>query len=219
MILAGGKSTRFGEKNKLDLTLNGEDLIGIALRKYCSRFAHVVLSSRTTNRLHTEDQAVVLPSADSKGLSILYALEYFESIGLKSIILAEAARPFTDEGHIDALVDLLQTGSNAVISGFPTWESVYHVPKDVIQVLPREELHIGQTPEGWNIAALKYAVQTNMGQSTDVSYSFGAVLGASDFTVDYCEGTRENIKITYDVDEVIAKALAEAWPALLTWGE
>ena len=97
LILAGGKATRFGG-NKLDLMLNGEDLVQIALNKYTSMFQHVVLSSGryvSDCIVHWCKGVPVLPAAASKELSILTALEHFESLGIDKIILAEAARPFT----------------------------------------------------------------------------------------------------------------------------
>ncbi len=216
LILAGGESVRFGNTNKLDFTLNGRDLVHIALDKYTGQFEHVVLSSNTCPVV--DYGARVIPSSESKGLSILNALGYFRSIGIESIILAEAARPFTAWEHVDLLVELLDHGSNAVISGFPAWESVYHVSDPLCKVLPREQMYIGQTPEGWDVKVLRHAIQMALIQDTDISYSFAAALQASEFTVDFCEGTRENIKVTYAVDALIAKAIAEECPGLLTWG-
>lgn len=220
LILAGGKSRRFG-RDKLELTLNGKTLTQIALNKYCSRFEHVILSTNHAipARFYEQYDVPVMPAAESKGLSILYALEYFEKVGIDRIILAEAARPFTCEEHIDALVDLLDTGSNAVISGYPTWETIYNVTDERAQILPKCDMQIGQTPEGWSISTLKFAIQTNLCQSIDVSYSFAAVLGATDFTVDFCQGTRDNIKITYEIDALIARAIAKEHPDYLYWGD
>ena len=221
LILAGGQSIRFGAKDKLELTLNGRDLTQIALDKYCGKFEDVVVSSSNPMITKNCDQEVIphFPAAESKGLSIFVALEYFERIGLKRILLAEAARPFTIEDHVDQILGLLDTGSNAVVSGYPSWETVYHNSPEKLRVLPRHDMYIGQTPEGWDIAALKFAVQTSLYQTIDVSYSFAAVLDATDFTVDFCQGTRSNIKITYDIDEIIAVTLAKEYPELLTWGK
>ncbi len=218
--MAGGKSTRFGDTDKLQLALNGRNLMQIAADKYTRMFEHVVVSScmKRHGFANCEQQVVVIPASASKGLSILNAIEYFESIGIKSIILAEAARPFTCREHVEALVKLLECGSNAVISGFPTWESVYHMD-GIVTVLQREKLLIGQTPESWDIPTLKMAVSTSLYQAIDVSYSFAAVLSARKITVDLCTGTRENIKVTYPLDVTIAKAIADEFPELLTWGE
>ncbi len=219
LILAGGKSTRFGDTDKLRLTLNGRDLVQIALDKYTSVFKHVAISILSCYEYPILIKgAEVTSAAASKGLSILTAIEYFESIGIKSIILAEAARPFTCREHVDALVKLLECGSNAVISGFPTWESVYHMD-GIVTVLQREKLLIGQTPEAWDLSTLKMVVSTSLYQSIDVSYSFAAVLSARKITVDLCTGTRENIKVTYPLDVTIAKAIADEYPELLTWEE
>ena len=221
LILAGGKSVRFGNKDKLDLTLNGYDLVEIALSKYTSMFEHVVLSCTIAYDL----DCILFPhvwelgAAKSKGLSILTALEYFESVNIKSIILAEAARPFTVKEHVELLVEMLGTGSNAIISGFPSWESIYCADGKKNTVLPREQMYIGQTPEGWDVRVLRNAIQMALFQDTDISYSFAAALQASKLTVDFCEGTRENIKVTYEVDALIAKAIAKEFPGLLTWGE
>ncbi|KKL82570.1 hypothetical protein LCGC14_1983460, partial [marine sediment metagenome] len=99
LILAGGESTRFGP-NKLDLRLDGRNLVQIALDKYTSMFEDVAVSSNVL--LDEYDMGVkLLPAAVSKELSILTALEYFESLDIDKIILAEAARPFTVKTHVD----------------------------------------------------------------------------------------------------------------------
>ena len=221
LLLAGGKSTRFGGENKLDLTLNGRDLVQIALDKYTGKFEHVVVSiySLCDRSPFIMKGVEVIPAAESKGLSILTALEYFESIDIKSIILAEAARPFTVKEHVELLVEMLGTGSNAIISGFPSWESIYCADGKKNTVLPREQMYIGQTPEGWDVRVLRNAIQIALFQDTDISYSFAAALQASKLTVDFCEGSRENIKVTYEIDALIAEAIAKEFPDLLTWRE
>ena len=217
LILAGGKSTRFGDEDKMDLTLNGRDLVQIALDKYTARFENVVISSNVLPGNY--DVGVKLISAaESKGLSILTALEHFESIDIKSIILAEAARPFTVKEHVELLVGMLGTGSNAIISGFPSWESIYYADGKKNTVLPREQMYIGSTPEGWSVKVLRYAIQIALCQDTDISYSFAVALTGDMFTVDFCESTRSNIKVTYPLDIIIARAIATEYPELLIWG-
>ena len=221
LILAGGESTRFGP-NKLELRLDGRNLVQIALDKYVGMFQHVVLSSNVRslpgNVLFYRGTPII-PSSESKGLSILTALEYFTLRGIDKVILAEAARPFTVKTHVDLLVDFLKHGSNAIISGFPSWETIYFEYNEEFKVLPRAGIHIGQTPEGWDLNVLRYAIQKAMHTGVDVAYSFAAMLNDGAFTLDFVEGTRSNIKITYEIDVVIAEAIAEKHPKLLAWGE
>ncbi len=216
LILAGGESTRF-RGSKLDLELNGRNLTQIALDKYTSVFQHVVVSSNLWP--HSSGRVSVLPAAVSKELSILTALEHFESLGIDKIILAEAARPFTVKTHVDLLVDFLKHGSNAIISGFPSWETIYFEYNEEFKVLPRAGMHIGQTPEGWDLNVLRYAIQKAMHTEVEAAHSFATMLNDGVFTLDFVEGTRENIKVTYPIDEIIAKAIVENYPELLTWGE
>ena len=217
LILAGGKSTRFGD-NKLDLELNGRNLTQIVLDKYTSVFQHVVVSSNAWSSV-VNSHGVFLPAAASKELSILTALEHFESLGIDKIILAEAARPFTVKTHVDLLVDFLKHGSNAIISGFPSWETIYMEYAEEFKVLPRAGIHIGQTPEGWDLNVLRYAIQKAMHTEVKVAHSFATMLNDGTFTLDFVEGTRENIKVTYPIDEIIAKAIAKEHLESLTWGE
>lgn len=214
LVLAGGASVRFGS-NKLDLMLNGRDLVQIALDKYTSMFQYVVLSSNVLTVVDFETK--VMPSSESKGLSILTALEYFTSLGIDKIILAEAARPFTVKEHVELLVDFLKHGSNAIVSGFPSWETIYCESNELFTVLPRVGMHIGQTPEGWDINVLRYAIQEAMHKDMAVAHSFATMLNDGSFTLDFVEGTRENIKVTYEIDAIIAEAIAKKYPELLMW--
>ena len=217
LILAGGESTRF-KGSKLDLELNGRNLAQIALDKYTGVFQYVAISS---NVLPDDFNMGVklLPAAASKELSILTALEHFESLGIDKIILAEAARPFTVKTHVDRLVNFLKHGSNAIISGFPSWETIYFEYNEGFKVLPRAGIHIGQTPEGWDLTVLRYAIQKAMHAEVEAAHSFATMLNDGVFTLGFVEGTRSNIKVTYPIDEIIAKAIAENHPEYLTWGE
>ncbi len=215
LILAGGKAVRFG-RDKLSLTLNGRNLVQIALDKYTGAFQHVALSSNVWPVVNYKFG--VLPAAASKELSILTGLEHFEFLGIDKIILAEAARPFTVKKHVDLLVDFLKHGSNAIISGFPSWETIYLEYNEEFKVLPRAGIHIGQTPEGWDLNVLRFAIQKAMHAEVEAAHSFATMLNDGVFTLDFVEGTRSNIKVTYPIDALIAQAIAKEHPDYLFWG-
>ncbi|KKK48543.1 hypothetical protein LCGC14_3144090, partial [marine sediment metagenome] len=61
------------------------------------------------------------------------------------------------------------------------------------------------------------AIQKAMYTEVEAAHSFATMLNDGAFTLDFVEGTRSNIKVTYPIDEIIAKAIAKEHPELLVW--
>ncbi len=220
LILAGGEGARFKHRLKQDLLLGDKSLTDIVLAKALQYTKYVVVSHQ---EMIWTPKATRVKAYKDKGLSILTALEPLEKEGVDSVLLMEAVRPFVSRKHIEAIIHAIEEGSVAVISGFQARESTYMVNIETSDnglrtiITDRANQYTGQTPEGWNIGVLQFAIKRAM-NTYNASFSYGYLLQDSVYDVELIEGDSYNFKITYSEDYLYAQVLAVKHPEYI-WGK
>lgn len=140
-------------------------------------------------------------------LSLLYPeLADSSSVEVMSIIVHDAARPFTPHEVIDRILYRLNTGSPATIPVLPVVDTIKVVNEyqQVVETLPREKLYRTQTPQGFLSSALYDAYhQCDPTLFTDDA----SMLESLHIPIDTVPGSELSHKITVPSDIVWAENL------------
>ncbi|MFI0433467.1 MAG: 2-C-methyl-D-erythritol 4-phosphate cytidylyltransferase [Candidatus Nanopelagicales bacterium] len=170
---------------------------------------------------HEADVRHALADIDTGGVSldvIVGGAERADSVKLMMaaappptthVLIHDAARCCTPPSQIMRVVEALAAGHEAVIPVVPVVDTVARVRDDrVLGNVPRDELRLVQTPQGFDIAALRraYAAAGEDRTATDDA-SLVARLGLPVMTV---AGSRAALKVTTPEDLVVAQALGLA---------
>jgi 2-C-methyl-D-erythritol 4-phosphate cytidylyltransferase len=89
------------------------------------------------------------------------------------------------------------------LPAIPVTESVRFANKDGNKSVDRSNYFLVQTPQTFNVGLIKKAYQQNF---SDLFTDDASVLENMDETIHLVEGNRQNIKITYPEDLIIAKS-------------
>jgi len=124
------------------------------------------------------------------------------------VIVHDAARPFVTSDVIDRVIAAAaETG--AAIPGVPVADTVKRAAVDgarrsVLKTVPREELWLAQTPQGFRRDVLALAVAT--GESAREATDEARLVELAGGTVAIVDGDRRNVKITTADDVAEARA-------------
>ncbi len=132
------------------------------------------------------------------------------------VLIHDAARPFVDR----ALVDRVIAGAaefGAAIPGVPARDTVKRVDverKMIVETLPRREIWLAQTPQGFRRAVIERAMQ-EAGRRQDATDDALLAEWAGQ-PVQVVEGDERNMKITTQDDLQAARAAAAGAPRVGT---
>ncbi len=113
------------------------------------------------------------------------------------VLIHDAARPFVSAFLIKKIIDLLEDGHKAVVPGIRPKDTVRQVDKNRTITLPRENLFLVQTPQGFELSTIKRAYeQAKSIEATDDAYLV-EIMGEKVTLIDGEEG---NLKITTKED-------------------
>lgn len=135
------------------------------------------------------------------------------------VLIHDAARPLVDVATIEAAIDAAAEAGAAIValpardtikwaaagdSGSPTGGA----ERTVERTLPRERVHLAQTPQAFRREVLRAAVQLGQGgvEATDEA----ALAEQAGYAVRLVAGSVRNIKVTTADDLVVAEALVKA---------
>lgn len=207
ILAAGGTGTRFGsEIPKQFLPYEGLPLYLHALKRFSgfvSRAAVVVPAGRIG--LVEEEvrdlipaESLVVPGGRSRQCSVEHGLRAL-SDETEYVLVHDAARPFVSKELIGAVSEGMRR-FGACIPVLPVGETVKEIANGVIVgTIPRENLGLAQTPQGFRTELLREAVeraQTDRFQGTDEA-SLVERLGVA---VHVVRGDPDNVKITWGRD-------------------
>ncbi len=216
ILLAGGTGTRLGgDVPKQYLEVNGKPVIAFSLETFQAHPAVdkiVIVANDDWNTYLLEVMqrygitkfAGFAPAGESRQHSVLNGLAAAKALDgvddATSVLIHDAARPNVDARMIGDALDM--QGYDATLPVIQVPDTVYYSEngKEVTQLLNRDMLYAGQSPECFLLNKF-YAAHEGM---TDAE--LGAVRGTAQlaylkgFTVRLCAGDPKNYKITTMVD-------------------
>ena len=115
---------------------------------------------------------------------------------IERVLVHDAARPFVSREVIDRVLDTLGPERVAVVPAVPARDTVKRVDRDrqqVTETIPRDEVWLAQTPQGFERRALAAAIDA--GRGADVTDEAMLVERAG-YAVTVVGGDAANVKIT-----------------------
>ena len=216
ILLAGGTGTRLGgDVPKQYLEVNGKPVIAFSLEVFQAHPAvdKIVIVANdewhsylleTMQRYGITKFAGFAPAGESRqhsvlsGLTVAKALEGVDDTALA--LIHDAARPNVDARMIGDALDM--QGYDATLPVIQVPDTVYYSEngKEVTQLLNRDKLYAGQSPECFLLNKF-YAAHNGLSDAELSAVRGTAQLAYSQgFTVKLCAGDPKNYKITTMVD-------------------
>jgi 2-C-methyl-D-erythritol 4-phosphate cytidylyltransferase len=126
--------------------------------------------------------------------------------GVSYVLVHDAARPLASVALVTAVIERLRAGdAAAVVPTVPVRDTIKRVEVDrVVETVDRSALVVAQTPQGFDLGALRAAHDASDDDASDDAFlveRYGGVV----VTI---PGEPENLKITYPGDLALAEALA-----------
>jgi 2-C-methyl-D-erythritol 4-phosphate cytidylyltransferase len=212
IIVAGGSSTRMST-DKLWLELGGEPLIARSIRAFaaCDRCDDlvVVVASGVVSRVRRLLEnlgiaAQVAIGGAQRQDSVRAGLAAVADADAEWVVIHDAARPLVTGDLITrGLTAARETG--AAIAAMPVVDTIKVVEAGrIVATPPRATLWQAQTPQVFRRTVL---VNAHAAATDSTATDDSALVEAQGVDVHVYEGSYQNIKITTDVDLVVARAL------------
>ena len=218
VLLAGGQGLRLNQDTpKQFIRVAGKSLLEhsySALHSYDPHARMVVVvpadAVALANKLLAgEPQAELVVGGDSRQASTWAALKHLSDAPPETVVIHDAARPFLSAQIIHDVVQALQQ-HEAVDVAIPTADTIIVERDGFIQSIPkRNHIYRGQTPQGFHFQALLRSYR-EVGESrlADFTDDCGIYMECHPMgRVRIVKGSSENIKITEDLDMVLADEL------------
>lgn len=214
VLVAAGSGQRLGAPvPKALVEVGGRTLIGHCLAT-SARVPRIQQTVVVAPAAHIDEVAEALaewpvsivPGSDSRDGSVRCGLRAL-SDGVTDVLIHDAARPFAPVEVYEAVIDSLAAGARAVVPAVPVADTVKRVsgPR-VTQTLDRSELVAVQTPQGFDLAALREAHEAQRGEVTDDAM----LMEQAGVEVAVVPGSQCAFKITTAFDLLIAEAVQES---------
>ena len=207
IIVAAGRGSRAGEGlPKQFRMIAGKPL----LRHTVTALLKIVPNAHIQVVIHRNDHALYAASLDGLAVmepvhggetrqqSVLNGLSGIEHLDADYVLIHDAARPFVNSDVVGAVLQTLEKGATAVVPGVPIVDTIKRTNLDGgLHTVNRENLFSIQTPQGFSYDDLRKAHEANVGAGyTDD----GAVMEAAGHTVEICQGSEGNFKVTTAAD-------------------
>ncbi|MCY4390725.1 MAG: 2-C-methyl-D-erythritol 4-phosphate cytidylyltransferase [Chloroflexi bacterium] len=211
VVVAAGRSTRFGEGDKLLADLNGRPLIAwtLAALAEAGSIGRVAIVGREEllgalraigREVLGEALAAVVPGGARRRDSVEAGLR---AVASEYVAIHDGARPLVTPALIDACVAEAAKADGAILVG-PVTDTIKEVEGDTIVGSPqRGRLRAAQTPQVVRREAWLEAAALSEGDETDDA----AMLARAGLEVRTVEGDPSNLKVTRPIDLMLAQAL------------
>jgi 2-C-methyl-D-erythritol 4-phosphate cytidylyltransferase len=212
IVTAAGKGTRFGSNKSLHL-LRQKPLLVWALSNFQtnSSIEEIVVTVPPDNPLdlfekicdaENLNKARFVHGGQTRYESVRNAFDTIKDMdGI--VLIHDAARPLVSKSLIDRILEATAR-HGAAIPVLPISETVKHVEGDlIVRTIPRENLFVAQTPQGFRTALLASAYSKIRNQSPTDEAMLVEMAGQE---VHVVIGERENVKITEASDIQIAES-------------
>jgi 2-C-methyl-D-erythritol 4-phosphate cytidylyltransferase len=219
IVTAGGKGIRLGSGvSKQLVLLKGRTLLEWALRPFREEGFEGVIVVYPSD----EDQSVygkILEQAGFReGNLVKGGVTRFESVrngfesiqaahGTDPVLIHDAARPLLSRSLVQKVLGgVIKNGTAVPV--FPIQETVKWVDQQKIErTLPRENLYVSQTPQGFRYDILQAAYRLPIHAETMTDEA--ALVELTGCQVHVVEGEKSNLKITDPADLAIAELLLQ----------
>lgn len=229
-ILAGGSGVRMGnpDKPKQFFFLGEKPILVHTLEKFCvsGRFDKVLVLTPATWVQQTRDiierhcpqyagSVAVTAGGAARNDTIMNAICYFEGecgAGPGDIIVThDAVRPFVSLRMIEENIEAAER-CGACDTVVPATDTIVESANgETISAIPnRSVLHQGQTPQSFNMGALKEMLASLTAEERDILTDACKAFVLRGRPVALVRGDVSNIKITYPQDLRVAEAMLEA---------
>lgn len=208
ILVAGGSGQRLGaEVPKAFVTIDGHTLLEHAASRFATHpeLGSVVVVAPASHLAEAAGPGrTVVPGGATRQESVAAGLAATDDT-VQYVLVHDVARPFVPAGVIDAVLQALRAGAQAVVPVLPVHDTVRRVRPDgsLAGVVDRTTLVTVQTPQGFRRAILLDAHQR--GAHLDATDDAGLV-EAIGGTVVAVPGAAESFKITTPAD--LARAAA-----------
>jgi len=217
VIAAAGSGSRFGgEVPKQLLPLGGIPILVRSIRAFTGLVDEVVLAISPTIREHIERMIVerswdipttVVDGGETRQRSVYAGIRATSALS-EVVLVHDAARPLVPRSCIEGCIAALRHHDGAVVA-IPCAHTVKRAAIGaaiVEQTVPRDDLWLAQTPQGFRrtagLDAFARAERENRQCSDDAQ-----VLETAGYVVALVAGDPRNLKITTAGDLAIAEAL------------
>lgn len=204
IILAGGSGLRFGSSTpKQYQKLNGKEVVSFVIdafkkSNYTDRLL-VVSAAEYIHKIEDSYGITAIQGGNSRNSTIYNGIMYVKNNipTASKVIFADSVRPLLTSKYIDRVFELLDY-YDGVITVEKITDSLHLIGKGIVD---RDNYRLIQTPEAFRMQLLEKFDKES--QATAIVKQFE---GNNIF---YCEELLNNLKITYQKDLKIAKALLE----------
>jgi len=177
------------------LKVNGVKSISVIINADHSKTCHDALNGINVNILEV--------GGESRKETIFNALKLLSNkLDEDYILIHDAARPFVEEGIINAVLEALKDGANAVTPACPVSDTIYDSDD---RIVPREKLESVQTPQGFKIGLLRQAHE--LFKDRDDFTDDASMMAAMGHSVKRVKGSSRNFKITTQDDLKMAQSI------------
>ena len=211
VVVAAGRSARFGEGDKLLADLNGRPVIAWSLAALAAAetIGRVAIVGRadlleTLRAIGRETLGEALAAVVAGGARRRDSVEAgLRAVAGEYVAIHDGARPLVTPALIDACVAEAARADGAILAG-PVTDTIKEVEGAVIVGSPeRARLRAAQTPQVVRREAWLQAAARSDGDETDDA----AMLARAGLRVRVVEGDPANLKVTRPIDLTLARAL------------
>ena len=213
VVVAAGRSTRFGEGDKLLADLNGRPVVAWSLAALAAAesIGRVAIVGReelleTLAAVGREVLGEALAAVVAGGARRRDSVEAgLRAVSSEYVAIHDGARPLVTPALIDACVAEAAQADGAILAG-PVTDTIKEVEGATMRIVgspERARLRAAQTPQVVRREAWLAAAALSDGDETDDA----AMLARAGLEVRVVEGDPVNIKVTRPIDLVLARAL------------
>jgi 2-C-methyl-D-erythritol 4-phosphate cytidylyltransferase len=227
--MMGGSGTRFGaEKPKQFTEVNGIPIFAYILKKYCSSallkkaivVCHadwVAYAREQISELNIELEIEVVAGGANRTLSVKNGLSAIAECSSSEdvTLIHDATHPYVDEATLPGLIEQVDNLHGATL-GECQFDTVYEIDPSnnrARQIVPRETIVAGASPEVFRFAKLWEIFQSLSDEEVSKFSSIGALALAHGLQLTVVSTDLVNLKITHRHDlDVFVRLLPDYFP-------
>lgn len=206
IIAAGGLGNRFSSSIPKQYT---SSILRNTIKKFLNSNIDSIQVVIAPNDIELYNEAIsgldLLPycfGGETRSHSVKNALNAIESYNPDFVLVHDACRPFVSTNLINEVIDKLKANpKHGVVPSIAMLETVKRITPEKVNLVNRENLFKIQTPQGFNFIKL-----VNAYKNTEDFYLFtdeSSLMDHNNLPIDYIEGEKDNIKITYQKDIIM----------------
>ena len=206
IIPAGGRSSRFGNKNKLLEKINGKEVIKYTVDAFAnSDVDEIIICANISIIEYLQDifkdypKVKIIEGGSSRQASVYNGLQYS---ACDYVLIHDGARPMITTDLINSAIEMVKS-KKALTVATKTIDTIKEVVDGkIIRTIDRSKLYNTQTPQAFDYNLIKSAHKKMLGQNFTDDAGMLEELGVDVFILN---GSYKNIKITTQNDIDIAR--------------